>query len=157
VATAHHRHFLKSEQLQWAPRPFRIPARYLAVSDNTLYLRNRNGHPKGSLEMKPLLVVLAIAIAGIVYLLWELVGKHVKRDRLEHLVHHEDTPMHTDRLIGRVGQVVSTVTRVSGQIEIDGELWEARLAVPTNDIPEHSRVRVAAFEGTRLLVSIHAD
>jgi membrane protein implicated in regulation of membrane protease activity len=107
--------------------------------------------------MKPLLVVLALAIAGIVYLLWELVGKHVKADRLEHLVHHEDTPMHTDRLIGRVGQVVSTVTRVSGQIEIDGELWEARLAVQTNDIPEHSSIHVTAFEGTCLLVAVHVD
>lgn len=107
--------------------------------------------------MKSLFAVLAIAIAGIVYLLWVLVGKHVKGDRLEQLVHHEDAMMHTDRVIGRVGKVVSTVTRDSGQIEIDGELWEARSAVPTDDIVEQSYVRVAAFKGTCLLVSVDAD
>lgn len=107
--------------------------------------------------MNTLSSILAITIAAVVYLLWVLVGKHVKGDRLEQLVRHKNTPMHTDRVVGRVGKVVSRVTRDSGQIELDGELWEARLAVPTEDIEEHCRVRVAACEGTCLLVSASAD
>lgn len=107
--------------------------------------------------MKWLLGFFVIAIGGVVYVCWVLLGKRVKRDRLEDLIHYDDVPMHTDRLIGRVGQVVSTVTQDSGQIEIKGALWEARLASVVDDIAERKKVRVVAFEGTCLLVSALAE
>jgi membrane-bound serine protease (ClpP class) len=51
-------------------------------------------------------------------------------------------------------QIATVVTPLapSGQVEVRGELWQARLATPTADAPAGSRVAVRGIEGLVLLV-----
>jgi len=61
--------------------------------------------------------------------------------------------MHTSRLIGKEGRVVSQVSGDSGQIEVEGELWEARSIDSATMFPVAANVRIKSNRKTVLMVT----
>lgn len=57
------------------------------------------------------------------------------------------------RLQRTSAHVVTDVTQESGQVEVNGELWEARAAHPADDFPVGSIVMVVGVRGTCLIVA----
>lgn len=60
-------------------------------------------------------------------------------------------------LLGRVAVVLQPVSRKSGLVAIDGELFLARPVSPMRPVPRGERVHVSAFSGATLLVARRAS
>jgi len=114
---------------------------------------------------------LMLAIGGIVGLISDLLGAPVwlqvifaalaaavllftlRPPLLRRLRRGEDpTKSGVDALIGLHGQVVSTVSRLSGQVKLsNGDVWTARTSGP--ELPPATSVTVAAINGATAMVT----
>lgn len=91
--------------------------------------------------------VLVAAAIGVFVLLY------VRPERLQAML--RPPPPHelgTEKFVRAIAQVVSTVNQTSGQIEVQGELWEARSAHPAHHFSVGARVMIVGVRGTLLIV-----
>ncbi len=78
---------------------------------------------------------------------------HVVADRLRDTFSPgEPLLSRTNELVGACGKVVKVVTPLNGQVDIDGELWEARTDLPEN-IQKSEAIRVERVESTVVIVA----
>jgi len=102
--------------------------------------------------MKVFIATVILLLLAVLYVVWAMLLRHVRRERISQLLGADETAMQTDRLVGEFGRAVNLITSESGQVEVSGELWEARTARPTDRIAEGSRICVRGLRSTCLLV-----
>jgi membrane protein implicated in regulation of membrane protease activity len=61
--------------------------------------------------------------------------------------------MHTEALVGRTAQAVTTVDTDSGQIKLAGELWSARMEAGHEPAASGSTVHVVRIDGATAVVT----
>ena len=92
---------------------------------------------------------LGLAVAGILSLLYLLVGRRWVRGRLK----RPDIPSNVDALIGRSAQVVQEVgPHTAGRVELEGEQWRALLDLAAKRGPgqEEAPPAIAAGSSVRI-------
>jgi membrane-bound serine protease (ClpP class) len=107
----------------------------------SLVLFNSPGTPQFQKVSLPL-VILVSALTGLMFAF--IVGLAIRAQK---------TPVRTghESLVGRQGYANSDIS-LSGQVQVGGELWTARLAEGSKPIKKGDRVSVVKVEGLHILV-----
>lgn len=96
-------------------------------------------------------IILVAALLVIVAAI-SVVISYIGREPFKHLLLKNKTPMNMGRIIGQRGTVVTPTSDVTGQVEVLGELWEARTE-SSGGIGKGLQVEVIDCRGTCLIVS----
>ncbi len=64
-----------------------------------------------------------------------------------------EIPMGADAQVGRPAIVVEPVTSLAGRVKLSGEIWSARAAVDSPELPVGREVRVVAIDGATVIVT----
>ena len=106
-----------------------------------------------------MLIIVAIALLLVLDSPWNLVGFFVvfglwlvELGFWNRTVKHRRKAVGAQTLIGK-DAVVSTPCRPVGQVQLDGEIWEARCDAGASP---GDRVRVVGRDGLTLVVEVHA-
>ena len=95
-------------------------------------------------------VVAGAAAAGVLALLYVFLGRRRIRARFV----RSGVETNTDALIGRAARVVQPVTDLeAGRVEVDGEVWRAKLASPQDGpIAAGGIARIQRIDGVTVFV-----
>ena len=106
-----------------------------------LVLFNSPGTPQFQKVSLPLVILVSV-LTGLMFAI--IVGLAIKAQK---------APIRTgqESLIGREGYAMTDI-ELSGQVQIGGELWTARLVEGSNSVLKGDRVRVIEVQGLHLLV-----
>lgn len=95
----------------------------------------------------------SVPIQSAVFLVVSLIALVVTRPLVNKIRQKKGkTSTNADRLIGKIGIVISDIEDVQkvGQVKVEGEIWTAKSQ--STPIAKDSKIKVLAIEGVKLLV-----
>ena len=88
-------------------------------------------------------------IQGVVFAVVSLILIPVTRPLAQKITKPSPVNSNVDGLIGKTGYVIKDVSEIGGQVNVDGQVWQAR---SERNIATGQKVRVLTVEGTKMKV-----
>lgn len=97
------------------------------------------------------LVTDSYIVQGVVFAVVSLVLIPLTRPLAQKITRPSPVSSNVDALIGKTGFVIKDISEIEGQVNVDGQVWQARC---DGKIQTGQKVRVLAVEGAKMRVEL---